>query len=74
MQQLYTLQLREKELASKVTNDHPQLQEVRQQIAQAEAVLSKEKTGTHADKNCDQQNARRNAASIAQGRAGHCLA
>ncbi len=42
-QQLYTLQLREKELASKVTNDHPQLQEVRQQIAQAEAVLSKEK-------------------------------
>ena len=42
-QQLYTLQLREKELASRVTDDHPQLIEVREQIADAQSVLGQEK-------------------------------
>jgi uncharacterized protein involved in exopolysaccharide biosynthesis len=41
-QQLYTLQIREQELATKLTEDHPQLQQVRQQIADAKAVLDKE--------------------------------
>lgn len=43
-QQLYALQLREKELASRVTDDHPQLRQVRTQIAAAEGVLGQEKT------------------------------
>jgi uncharacterized protein involved in exopolysaccharide biosynthesis len=41
-QQLYTLQIREQELATKLTEDHPQLQQVRQQITDAKAVLDKE--------------------------------
>src|SRR5262249_4055986 len=40
--QLYTLQIREQELAAKLTEDHPQLQQVRQQIADAKSVLDKE--------------------------------
>ena len=43
-QQLYTLQLREQELATKFTGNHPQLQQVRQQIAEAQAVLDREQS------------------------------
>ena len=43
-QQLYALQLREKELASRVTDDHPLLLEVREQIAAAQGVFGQEKT------------------------------
>ena len=42
-QQLYTLQLREKELTSKVTDDHPLLRAVRDQIAAAQKVFGQEK-------------------------------
>jgi polysaccharide biosynthesis protein PslE len=41
-QQLYALQIREQELATKFTNDHPQLEQVRRQIAEAKAVLDRE--------------------------------
>jgi uncharacterized protein involved in exopolysaccharide biosynthesis len=41
-QQLYALQIREQELAAKVTDDHPQLKEVRKQIADAQRVLDQE--------------------------------
>ncbi|HEY2826128.1 MAG TPA: GNVR domain-containing protein [Pirellulales bacterium] len=41
-QQLYALQMREQELASRFTNGHPQLQQVRQQIADARTVLKEE--------------------------------
>jgi uncharacterized protein involved in exopolysaccharide biosynthesis len=41
-QQLYTLEMREKDLASKFTDDHPQLKQVREQIAEAKSVLSEE--------------------------------
>ena len=40
--QLYTLQMKEQDLATKFTDDHPQLQQVRQQIADAQVVLDKE--------------------------------
>jgi capsular exopolysaccharide synthesis family protein len=39
---LYQLQLREQDLASKYTDESRQLQEVRRQIAEAQAMLSKE--------------------------------
>jgi polysaccharide biosynthesis protein PslE len=41
-QQLYALQIREQELATKFTNDHPQLEQVRRQIAEAQVVLDHE--------------------------------
>ncbi len=41
-QQLYALEMREQELATKFTDDHPQLQQVRSQIADAQAVLNHE--------------------------------
>ncbi|HEY2881897.1 MAG TPA: GumC family protein [Pirellulales bacterium] len=42
-QQLYTLQLREQELAAKYTDDHPLLKQVRDQIVEAQNVLHEEK-------------------------------
>jgi uncharacterized protein involved in exopolysaccharide biosynthesis len=39
-QQLYTLQIREQELASRVTDEHVELKLVRQQISQARAILN----------------------------------
>ena len=39
-QQLYALEIHEQELATKYTDDHPQLQQVRGQIADAKAVLA----------------------------------
>ena len=41
-QQLYALQIREQELATKFTDDHPQLEQVRRQIAEAKTVLERE--------------------------------
>jgi polysaccharide biosynthesis protein PslE len=41
-QQLYTLEVREKDLAARFTDDHPQLQQVRDQIAKAKSVFSEE--------------------------------
>jgi polysaccharide biosynthesis protein PslE len=41
-QQLYALQMREQDLASRFTDVHPQLKEVRQQIADAQSVLKQE--------------------------------
>jgi polysaccharide biosynthesis protein PslE len=41
-QQLYALQIREQDLATKFTDDHPQLEQVRRQIAEAKAVLERE--------------------------------
>lgn len=41
-QQLYSLQLHEKELASRLTADNPQLQQIRQQLAEARSVYEKE--------------------------------
>jgi uncharacterized protein involved in exopolysaccharide biosynthesis len=41
-QQLYALEVREKDLATKLTDDHPQLRQVREQIGQAKSVLSAE--------------------------------
>ena len=41
-QQLYALEMREQELATKYTDDHPQLQQVRGQIADAKGVLDHE--------------------------------
>jgi polysaccharide biosynthesis protein PslE len=41
-QQLYALQIREQDLASRFTDAHPQLREVRQQIKDAQAVLKQE--------------------------------
>ncbi len=38
-QQLYALQLKEKELTSRVTDDHPELKLVRQQIANSKKIL-----------------------------------
>jgi uncharacterized protein involved in exopolysaccharide biosynthesis len=38
-QQLYSLQLKEKELTSRVTDDHPELKLVRQQITNAKRIL-----------------------------------
>ncbi len=40
--QLYSLQMKEQDLATKFTDDHPQLQQVRRQIAEAQAVLDKQ--------------------------------
>jgi uncharacterized protein involved in exopolysaccharide biosynthesis len=39
-QQLYALEIHEQELATKYTDDHPQLQQVRGQIADAKGVLA----------------------------------
>jgi len=41
-QQLYALQIREQDLASRFTDNHPQLKEVRLQIKDAQAVLNQE--------------------------------
>ena len=41
-QQLYALEIREQELAAKVTDAHPMLQQVRQQISDAQQVYSKQ--------------------------------
>ncbi|MCA9156788.1 MAG: hypothetical protein KDA72_00595 [Planctomycetales bacterium] len=41
-QLLYGLQLQEKKLAGKVTEDHPELKSIREQIVQSQAILSKE--------------------------------
>ncbi len=41
-QQLYTLEMREKDLSARFTDDHPQLRQVREQIAEAKSVLSEE--------------------------------
>ena len=41
-QLLYGLQLQEKKLAGKVTDDHPELKSIREQIVQSQAILSKE--------------------------------
>ncbi|MCC7086834.1 MAG: hypothetical protein IT427_17690 [Pirellulales bacterium] len=41
-QQLYALEVREKDLAARFTDDHPQLIQVREQIAKAKNVLSEE--------------------------------
>lgn len=41
-QQLYALQMREQEMASRFTTDHPQLKQVRQQISDAQSVLDHE--------------------------------
>lgn len=41
-QQLYALEIREQELSAKVTDNHPQLQQVREQIADAKKVLESE--------------------------------
>jgi uncharacterized protein involved in exopolysaccharide biosynthesis len=40
--QLYTLQLKEKELASKLTDAHPLLQEIRREVGEAKAILDRE--------------------------------
>jgi uncharacterized protein involved in exopolysaccharide biosynthesis len=41
-QLLYGLQLQEKKLAGKVTDEHPELKSIREQIVQSQAILSKE--------------------------------
>ncbi len=41
-QLLYSLQLQEKKLAGKVTDDHPELKSIREQIVQSQAIFSKE--------------------------------
>jgi uncharacterized protein involved in exopolysaccharide biosynthesis len=41
-QQLYALQMREQEMASRFTDGHPQLKQVRQQISDAQSVLDHE--------------------------------
>lgn len=41
-QLLYSLQLQEKKLAGKVTDEHPELKSIREQIVQSQAILSKE--------------------------------
>ncbi|MGW8256396.1 MAG: GumC family protein [Thermoguttaceae bacterium] len=40
--QLYALQIKEKEAAAKYTDDHPKLQEIRDQLLRAKKVLAKE--------------------------------
>ena len=42
--QLYTLQLKEQELSARFTADHPQLQQVRDQIVDAQRILQTEAT------------------------------
>ncbi len=41
-QLLYSLQLEEKKLAGKVTDEHPELKSIREQIVQSQAILNKE--------------------------------
>ena len=40
--QFYNLQLREQNLAAKLTDDHPMLQETRRQVAEARAIVERE--------------------------------